>query len=174
MRPTLYTVTNPPNTTIAAWMAISTRLCKRLGSRSWKKRMRTWMRLRLASTQPNTASQTMKKRDSSSVQISGSPSARVTTPSATQTRSAATIPQATIAAAVSKPRAKTRSIGLPCAPVADANRGAPGSRGRDALPEALAPFRLELRGHAGQNRLAEALDVRLEHGHAAGLERVSK
>ena len=52
--------------------------------------MRTWMRLRLARIQPNTASHTIRKRDSSSVQISGSPSVRVTTPSATQPSSATT------------------------------------------------------------------------------------
>src|SRR5215472_4037621 len=157
-------------------MTISTKRCAGFGSRSWKKRMRTWIRLRLASTQPNTASQTMRKRESSSVQISGSPSARVTTPSATQTSSAMTSPQATNAAALSKPPAKARSIGFKsCGGRAlGANRRVSRSRGGDALPEALAPLRLELRGYACQDRLAETFDVGLDHRHARGLECVGE
>src|SRR5215472_3155007 len=137
--------------------------------------MRTWMRLRLASTQPNTASHTIRKRESSSVQISGSPRARVTTPSATQTRSEMTSPQATIAAAPSKPRTNARSIGFKsCADRALMRAGASRSSRGDALPEALAPLRHELGGDARQDRLAETFQVRLDHGHASGLERVGE
>ena len=60
----------------------------REGIRSWKKRMRTWMRLRLAAIQPNTASQTIRNRDSSSVQISGYCQRSRQTPSETQASSA--------------------------------------------------------------------------------------
>src|SRR5262249_30748627 len=48
------------------------------------------------------------------------------------------------------------------------------SRRRDALPESLPPLRLELRRNAREHGLAEALDVRLNRGHAGGLERVDE
>src|SRR5262249_60916635 len=120
------------------------------------------MRLRVAKTQPTTASHTMRKRDSSSVQISGSPNERVTTPSDTQPSSAATSAHATKAATLSKAPARRRSIGLSVrSPGAAVRSQQPRARlGRcDALPEPLAPLPFELGGKAGQNRLAEALDV---------------
>src|SRR5262249_1883262 len=123
--------------------------------------------------QPNTASHTMRKRDSSSVQISGSPNERVTTPSDTQPSSAATSAQATRAATLSKAPTRRRSIGLTGAAERSQQPRTRSRRG-DALPEPLAPLPLELGGEAGQNRLAEALDVGLDDGHAAGLEGIDE
>src|SRR6476646_1195074 len=73
--------------------------------------MRTWIRLRLATIQTNTASQTIRKRDSSSVQINGSPNERVSAPSETTASSATTSAQQMNAAIRSKAPATTRRIG---------------------------------------------------------------
>src|SRR4029434_3596366 len=47
------------------------------------------------------------------------------------------------------------------------------SRG-DPLPEPFPPLALELRRDARDDGLFEALDVRLDHRHPSGLERVDK
>src|SRR6476646_5589283 len=69
------------------------------------------MRSRVATIHPNTASHTIRKRDSSSVQISGSPTERVSAPSDTTASSATTSAQQTNEEVRSKAPATTRYIG---------------------------------------------------------------
>src|SRR5437660_1069114 len=152
----LYQAIRTPKTSSASWMPSSAARWPDTGSKSWKNRIRTWMRLRDARIQPNTASHTIRNRDSSSVQISGLPAARVTTPSVTQPSSAIRIAHATTAAARSNAAANARNISA--------------LRAGDLFPEPLAPLRLELRGQAREHRFAEALDVGRDHVHPARLE----
>src|SRR5450432_3019959 len=136
--------------------------------------MRTGRRLRLASIHPKTASQTIRKRESSSVQMKGSPRARVITPSITQTSSATTRAHAMHKAALSKAPTSRRSISIRWGWVAGNAMRAARSIRRDALPESLAPLGFELGGHARQHGLAEAFYIRLDHRHTRGLERIDE
>src|SRR5882757_8369935 len=157
-----------PKINSANWMTNSAVRHAGRGSKSWKKRIRTCVRRRLARIQPNTASQIIRKRAISSVQINGSPQARVTTPSVTQHNSATTRTHAS--ASIARSRAVTARCIMTMVFV-DVRRS---SHRGDAFPETLAPFGFELGRHARQHGLLETFEVGLYHRHAAGLERVDQ
>ena len=143
--------------------------------------MRTWMRLRLARIQPNTASQTIRKRDSSSVQISGSPNARVDDAERHAAEQRGHERAADERGGLVEAAGETRSIGIRLRGGDTASRRAAAICGRYAIKYAamrsqrpLPHFDSNLAGSAGQHGLAEALDVGLDHRHAAGLERVGE